>query len=75
MITLKDKVKKKEFKKRVTFYSPNLHSFHSKDNLKLHLYLYDTFKKFGESHLKNVMKRTKVVKYITYEKKEENADE
>ena len=75
MITLKDKVKKKEFKKRVTFYSPNLHSFHSKDNLKLHLYLYDTFKKFGESHTGNVVKKTKVVKYIKYEKKESDNED
>ena len=74
-ITANEKVYKKVYKKRVTFYSPKIHSFHSENNLKLHLYLYDTFKKFGESHLKNVMKRTKVVKYITYEKKEENADE
>ena len=74
-ITTNEKVYKKVYKKRVTFYSPKIHSFHSENNLKLHLYLYDTFKKFGESHLKNVMKRTKVVKYITYEKKEENADE
>ena len=74
-ITTNEKVYKKVYKKRVTFYSPKIHSFHSENNLKLHLYLYDTFKKFGESHLKNVMKKTKVVKYITYEKKEENADE
>ena len=74
-ISLKDKVKKKEFKKRVTFYSPNIHSFHSKDNLKLHLYLYDTFKKFGESHSGNVIKKTKVVKYIKYEKKESDDEE
>ena len=71
-ISLEDKLYKKEYKKKVTFYSPNIKSFSSEDCLKLHIYLYDTFKKFGESHSGNVLKKTKVVKYIKYERKDSN---
>ena len=66
-----DKVIKKVYKKRVSFYSPKLNSFHSGNNLRLHLCLYDTFKKFGESHSQSVIKKTKVVKFIEYVKKAE----
>ena len=69
-----DKIYKKEYKKKISFFAPNIRKIKSEDNLSLHLYLYDTFKKFGESHTKNVIKKTKVVKYIKYEKKEDNED-
>ena len=72
---LDKKLNKKEYKKRVTFYSPNIRSVSSRDKLFLHLCLYDTFKKFGESHLKNVVKRTKVVEYIKYKNEESNNEE
>ena len=64
------KINKKEYKKRITFYSPNIRSVSSRDKLFLHLKLYDTFKKFGESHLGSVVKRTKVVEYIKYKREE-----
>ena len=66
-----DKIYKKVYKKRISFYSPKLNSFHSGKNLRLHLCLYDTFKRFGESHSQNVIKKTKVVKYIEYVIKKE----
>lgn len=54
---------KKENLKKVSFFSPNMKSKRSDDNLKLHLYLYDTFKKFGEAHSGNVIKNIKKLKY------------
>ena len=66
---------KKVPKKRISFYSPNINPFNRERNLRMHLFLYDTFKKFGESHSKNVVKNTKMVKYIEYEKNEINNDE
>ena len=41
----------------------------------MHLCLYDTFKKFGESHTQNVVKKSKMVKYIDYEKNKINVDD
>ena len=70
-----DKIIKKVYKKRVSFYSPKLNSFHSGNNLRLHLCLYDTFKKFGESHSQSVIKKTKVVKFMEYVKKVDQDDE
>ena len=75
IISAKEKVHKKVYKKKVTFYSPKMKSSQSDKILKLHLYLYDTFKKFSESHTKNVIKKTTVVNYIKYEKKNQNNDE
>ena len=66
---------KKVPKKRISFYSPNINPFNRERNLRMHLFLYDTFKKFGESHSKNVVKNTKMVKYIEYVKNEINNDE
>ena len=71
-ITFDKKINKKEYRKRVTFYSPDIRSFSSEDKLNLHLCLYDTFKKIGESHLGNVHKRSKVVEYIKYDNKDSN---
>ena len=39
-ITANEKVYKKVYKKRVTFYSPKIHSFHSENNLKLYTSLF-----------------------------------
>ena len=57
----------KIFKKRkISFFTPNIKSIHSENNLKLHLYLYDTFKKFGEAYSGNVLKKIKNIKYSKY---------
>jgi len=66
---------KKIPKKRISFFSPNINPYNRENNLKMHLCLYDTFKKFGESHTKNVVKKTKMVKYIDYEKNKINVDD
>ena len=57
----------KIFKKRkISFFTPNIKSIHSDNNLKFHLYLYDTFKKFGEAYSGNVLKKIKNIKYSKY---------
>ena len=66
---------KKIPKKRINFFSPNIDPFNRENNLKMHLCLYDTFKKFGDSHTQNVVKKTKMVKYIDYEKNKINVDD
>ena len=73
-LSKENKIYKKVIKKRVSFYSPIFNSFQSDEKLNLQLSLYDTFKKFGETHLKNVNKTSKVVKFISYERKESNND-
>ena len=60
-LSSKGKIKKIERAKKISFYSPKLNSVCSGKNLKLHLYLYDTFKKFGEAHEEKVIKNIKKV--------------
>ena len=66
---------KKVPKRRISFFSPNINPYNREMNLKMHLCLYDTFKKFGESHTKDVIKKTKMVEFIEYEKNEINSDD
>ena len=66
---------KKVPKRRISFFSPNINPYNREMNLKMHLCLYDTFKKFGESHTKDVIKKTKMVELIEYEKNEINSDD
>ena len=60
-IVSENKVKSllKKNKRKISFYSPKINFIHSDNNLNLHYYLYDTFKKFGESHSSNVIKNIK----------------
>jgi hypothetical protein len=54
-----DKPYKKIKKRKISFFAPKKSFMNSTNNLNLQLYLYDTFKKFGESHSGNVIKNTK----------------
>ena len=54
-----DKPYKKIKKRKISFFAPKKSFMNSTNNLNLQLYLYDTFKKFGESYSGNVIKNTK----------------
>ena len=57
------KLEKKGKKKNISFYCPKINSLSSDSDIKLHMTLYDTFRKFGESHSKSVIKNIKKINY------------